>query len=60
MEAYLNMSDDDFKYLNEMNIGSSNVDNPFISPDELENLDLIIDDDDILDIDSIDIEPVED
>lgn len=62
IEAYLRMTDDDFKYLNEMNTGSSHSDNPFISPDDLEELDLIIDEnDDILDIDdSLDIEPVED
>ena len=49
LEAYLSMSDDDLKYLNEMNIGSSACDNPFISPEELDELDIIMDDDSEID-----------
>ena len=54
-EAYLAMSDDDLKYINEMNIGSSETHDPFISPDELEDLDILIDEEDqSLDIDTLD------
>ena len=51
IEAYLSMTDDDFKFINESNMGSSN-DNPFISPEEIEDLDIIVDDE--INIDDID------
>lgn len=45
IEAYLSMSDDDLKYINEMNIGSSGNVNPFSTiEDNLEAIDCITDD----------------
>ena len=35
------MTDEDLKYLNEINIGSSGNEDPFISEDETESLDII-------------------
>lgn len=46
IDAYLSLSDDDLKYLNEMNVGSSSAENPFVTDEELEDLDLIVDDTD--------------
>jgi hypothetical protein len=41
IETYLRMTDEDLKYLNEINIGSSGNEDPFISEDETESLDII-------------------
>jgi len=43
IETYLRMTDEDLKYLNESNIGSVGSDNPFVSEDEAESLDIIED-----------------
>lgn len=43
VEAYLRMTDEDLKYLNEMNVGSSTSDDPFVSEEETEQLDIIAD-----------------
>lgn len=45
IEVYLSMSDDDLKYINETNIGSSYSGNPFkISEESLEGVDYLPDD----------------
>lgn len=41
IETYLRMTDEDLRYLNEMNIGSSTSDDPFVSEEETESLDII-------------------
>lgn len=43
IEAYLRMSDEDLRYLNEMNVGSVSCDDPFVSEEETEQLDIIAD-----------------
>jgi hypothetical protein len=41
IETYLKMTDEDLRYLNEINIGSTGSDDPFVSEDEAESLDII-------------------
>ena len=41
IETYLRMTDEDLRYLNESNIGSSVSDDPFVSEDEAESLDIV-------------------
>jgi hypothetical protein len=41
IETYLKMTDEDLRYLNEINIGSTSSDDPFVSEEEAEPLDII-------------------
>jgi hypothetical protein len=48
IEVYLSMSDDDLKYINETNIGSSYTGNPFkLSEESLEEVGFLPDDESI-------------
>jgi len=41
IETYLKMTDEDLRYLNEINIGSVSSDDPFVSEEEAESLDIV-------------------
>ena len=41
IETYLRMTDEDLRYLNEINIGSTSSDDPFVSEEEAEQVDII-------------------
>jgi len=41
IDTYLKMTDEDLRYLNEINIGSTSSDDPFVSEEEAEQVDII-------------------
>ena len=41
IETYLRMTDEDLRYLNEINIGSTSNDDPFVSEEETEPLNVV-------------------